>query len=210
MLLSAELPLLVTALEGLLGGDPSDGIPARELTDIDLILVRRLIRTAVETLSGIWFDHAEVRLTLADVSTLAETIQVAPGSEPTLALTMEARLHRISSTVALLVPYAAIAPAAAAFSQRDEDTREHDDASRSAVRDSVERVDLTLRAEVADTLMTLEQLLHLQPGDVVRLDGDAGDEITLFADRTPVHHGRAGRSGGRRAVQVTRHAEVEA
>jgi flagellar motor switch protein FliM len=27
--------------------------------------------------------------------------------------------------------------------------------------------------------------------------------VTLFADRTPVHRGRAGRSGTRRAVQVT-------
>jgi flagellar motor switch protein FliM len=77
-----------------------------------------------------------------------------------------------------------------------------DERARAAVRQGVERVDITLRAEVADTTMTLEDVLALRPGDVVRLDADAGDEVTICADRTPVHRARAGRHDRRRAVQV--------
>ncbi|WP_354699805.1 Flagellar motor switch protein FliM [Paraconexibacter sp. AEG42_29] len=208
MLLSAELPLMVTAVEGLLGGDTSGAVKDRPLTDIDLILVRRLARTLVETLSGIWFDLAEITLSLADVGTLAERVQVAAGSEPTLMLTMEARLHKGSGTMALLVPYAAIAPAAAAFSQREEDAGHHDPEAVRAVRAGLERVDVTVRAEVADTHLTLEQILSLAPGDLIRLDAPSDSPVTLYADRTPVHEARAGRWGTRRAVQITGPVEV--
>lgn len=209
MLFSTELPLVVTALEGLTGGNAEDSVRDRELTDIDLLLVRRLVRTLVETLSGIWFDQAEVTLSLADVTTLPERVQVAAGSEPTLALTMEARLHKVSSTCALLIPYAAVAPAAAAFSQRDEEIVHRDPHSTAAVRSGLERVDITLRAEIAETTLTLEDVLALRPGDTLQLNGGADGAVTMYADRTPVHRARAGRHERRRAVQILGPVEVE-
>lgn len=209
MLLTGQLPLLCTALEGLLGGDAGEVVKERALSDIDLILVRRLTRTLVEMLSGLWFDQAEVTLELTDVSALAETVQIAAGAEPTLALTMEARLHRASDVMTLLIPYAAIQPSSAAFSQREEDGPNTDPRSAAAVREGLQRVDVTLRTEVADTVLTLEEVLALRPGDEIRLDGAADGKVTVFADRTPVHHGRAGRSGTHRAVQITDRVEAE-
>jgi flagellar motor switch protein FliM len=208
MLLSAERRLLVVALERLLGGRPETVRADRELTDIDLMLVRRLMSTIVEALSAVWFDISEVALRIGAIDTAAEMVQVAGGSEPTLALTMELRLEGQSSTMTLLVPYTAIAPVASHFSRHDEEEVRRDARSVAAVQHGLSLVDVTLRAEVADTTLSLEEVVALRPGDVVRLDADADADVTLFADRTPVHRGRAGRSGTRRAVQVTTPVEV--
>jgi flagellar motor switch protein FliM len=208
MLLSTERRLLVYALERLLGGRPETVRADRDLTDIDLMLVRRLMGTLVECLSVVWFDISEVALRIGAVDTAAEMVQVAGGSEPTLALTMEVRLEGQSSTMSLLVPYAAIAPVASHFSRHDEEEVRRDARSVAAVQQGLSLVDVTLRAEVADTTLTLEEVVALRPGDVVRLAADGDAEVTLYADRTPVHRGRAGRSGTRRAVQVTSAVEV--
>ena len=40
-------------------------------------------------------------------------------------------------------------------------------------------------------------------------DANADAEVTLFADRTPVHRARGGRSGKHRAVQITGPVEIE-
>jgi flagellar motor switch protein FliM len=208
MLLTAELPLICVALERLLGGRPETANRERALTDIDLMLVRRFTSTIVESLSSVWFDISEVRLSIDTVETQSEMVQVAAGSEPTLALTMEARLEGLSSTMTLLVPYAAIAPVASAFSRRDDELTHRDPLSVAAVHEGLSLVDVTLRAEVADTTLSLEQILALKPGDVVTLDAAAENaEATLFADRTPVHRARAGRSGKHRAVQITAPAD---
>lgn len=203
MLLAAELPVVLVALERMLGGRPETASRERELTEIDLLVVQRLFATIVETLSAVWFDVSETTLTTGSVDTQVEAVQVASGSEPTLALTLEARLEGLSSTMTLLVPYAAIAPVATAFSRHDEEAPPRDERTAAAVHHGLSLVDVTLRAEVADTALTLAEVVALQPGDVLRLDAQADAEITLFADRTPVHRARAGRSGTRRAVQIT-------
>ena len=66
-----------------------------------------------------------------------------------------------------------------------------------------------MRAEVADTYLSLDEILRLKPGDVIKLDAGADTEITLFADRTPVHRARGGRSGKHRAVQILGPVEIQ-
>jgi flagellar motor switch protein FliM len=60
-----------------------------------------------------------------------------------------------------------------------------------------------VRAEVAAVEMPIEQVLALREGDVLRLNAPAEAGVTLYADKVPVQQGKPGRSGSRRAVQVT-------
>lgn len=203
MLISAELPIVLVALEQLLGGVASETPPTRELTDIDVLVFERLMTTLVSALSQVWFDISQTTLAISSLETQAETVQVTAGSEPTLALALEARLDRAASTMSLLIPYAAIAPVAGAFSRHDEEVVAHDPRAAAAVNRELAHVDVTVRAEVAETHLSLEDVLALSAGDVLRLDGDAAGEVVLHADRTPVHHARAGRNGTRRAIQIT-------
>jgi flagellar motor switch protein FliM len=203
MLMSAELSFVLCALEALLGAAPDHAPKERRLTEIDWALSRRLFQTMLGQLSLIWHDVADVELALGTLEGTTENAQVAPFSEPTLSLTVEARIARTSSTLSLLVPYCAIAPVAAAFSQRDGagPTTDGEDAGE-AVDAALRGVEITMRAEVSDTRMTIEDVLGLKAGDVLRLDGQAANGITLCADQVPVHRARPGRSGLKRAAQV--------
>ena len=203
IVLSAEHPLLLGSLEALLGGSAERAPKERKLTDIDMVLVRRIFDALTEALSGVFAENTGVSLGLKGVDGAGEIVWLEQPSEPTLALTMEARLGRTSTVMVLLLPYTAVEPILARFTGRD-DQHDHlrDPLSTGAVRAGVARVDVTVRAEVADRRMAIRDVLALQPGDVVKLDGAAGSEVTLFAEDVAIHAARPGRSGSRRAVQV--------
>ncbi|HEV3001939.1 MAG TPA: FliM/FliN family flagellar motor switch protein [Solirubrobacteraceae bacterium] len=202
VVLSAETPLLLGALESLLGGTPERAPRDRKLTDIDLLLIRRVFETLVEALSSVLADHAGITLTVAAIDAAGETTYLEQPSEPTLTLTMEARLGRTSTVMVLLLPYHAVEPVLGRFSGRDDSGEATDPLVAGAVRAGVARVDVTVRAEVADRVMPVHEVLALKPGDVVKLGAAAGSHVTLFAEDVPVHTARPGRSGNRRAVQV--------
>jgi flagellar motor switch protein FliM len=204
MLLTAEMNLVMTAIDLLLGGaGESSAQRERRLTDIDWALARHFLERLLAQLSIVWSDITEVELGVSALDMHLETAQTAPVSEPTLALTMEARMDGDSATLALLMPYSAIAPVAHKFSSRDNVAGDEDAGRGAAVRQAVGRVEMTVRAEVASVELPIEELLALGPGDVVRLDGRAADGVTLYAGAVPVQRARPGRSGGRRAVQIT-------
>jgi flagellar motor switch protein FliM len=202
VVLSAENAMLTGALEALLGGSPERAPRDRKLTDIDLLLIRRVFETLVEALSSVFSDHAGIDLKVTDVDPAGETTYLEQPSEPTLALTMEARLGRASTVMVLLLPYHAVEPVLGRFSGRDDGADAPDPLTIDAVRAGVARVDVTVRAEVADRIMPVHDVLALKPGDVVKLGGAAGSQVTLFAEDVPIHSARPGRNGSRRAVQV--------
>ena len=202
VVLSAENALLIGALEALLGGSPDRAPRDRKLTDIDLLLIRRVFETLVEALSSVFADHAGVQLNVTDVDPAGETTYLEQPSEPTLALTMEARLGRTSTVMVLLLPYHAVEPVLGRFSGRDDAADVPDPLTVDAVRAGVARVDVTVRAEVADRVMPVHEVLQLKPGDVVKLGAAAGSHVTLYAEDVAVHTARPGRNGNRRAVQV--------
>jgi flagellar motor switch protein FliM len=202
LILSAEPGLVLAAIELLLGGSEVSEQRERRLSDIDMALARHFFERMLAQLSVIWNDMVGLELNVAQLETHLETAQMVPVSEPTMTFTMEARFNGISSTVVMLLPWSAIAPVAGRFGAR-EDAPDRGEAEIRRVRRAVGSVDMTVRAEVASVELPIEQVLALQPGDVLRLDAPADAGVTLFADKVPVHRAKPGRSGSRRAVQIT-------
>ncbi len=201
LMLSCEPGFLLRAIELLLGGGDVAEVRERRLTDIDLALARHLCDRLVGQLSLIWTDMAEIELGVVGLEAHMETAQMVPVSEPTLTLTMEARLDGISSTVALLLPWSAIAPVAERFGAHDE-APDRGEQEIQRVRRALGGVDVTVRAEVAAVELPIEDVLALRPGDVLRLAAPAEAGVTLYADQVPVQRAKPGRSGSRRAVQI--------
>jgi flagellar motor switch protein FliM len=201
LMLACEQGLVLGAIELLLGGGEPGDVRERRLTDIDFALARHFCDRLVAQLSVIWTDMAELELGVVGIEQHLETAGMIPVSEPTLTFTVEARLNGVSSTVAFLLPWSAIAPVAERFAARDDaPDRGADEIDR--VRRAVGGVDMTVRAEVASIELPIEQVLALKPGDVLSLEAPAEGGVTLFADKVPVHRAKPGRSGSRRAVQI--------
>ena len=207
MLLSAELPLLLSLIERLLGGTLRRRVPVRKLSEVDRALASHVFERLLDQLSATWQDLADVTLTLGDLETQSGTVQLAPLSEPTLCLSLEARLERESSTLMLLVPHRAVEAIVDRLSVDAYGDDEPTAGSGDRIRTALAPVEVQLRAEVAATTLSADEVLGLRSGDVLRFGRRAQDGVTVFADETPVYRAKPGRSGRRRAVEVLERLE---
>ncbi len=202
MLLTAELPLVLLTIEHLLGGAPERPPKARKLSEIDWALTKRLFETLTQHLSFVWQDLAGLELAPRDVDTHMEGLQITAVSDPTLTLTFEARVDGHSSTLALLVPWSAIDAVADELAGRETRSEAADPGVTAAVRRAVSAADVVLRAEVAHVELAVDEVLALEPGDLVRLGAPAAEGVAIYAEDVRIHRAQPGRSGTRRAVQV--------
>jgi flagellar motor switch protein FliM len=202
VLLTAELALLLGLLERLLGGQGLDRPAERALTDVDRALTKRIFQTLLDELSISFNDVAELQFGLVDLETERAPAQLAPLSEPTLAMTFEVKFGRASSTMVLLIPHRAIEPVLRA-PEVTPGAAEITAGTAAAVGDALGEVVVQLRAEVGSVDMSLERVLALRPGDVLRLDGAAEEgAVTLYADAVALQRCKLGRNGRHRAVGI--------
>ncbi|HET6170991.1 MAG TPA: FliM/FliN family flagellar motor switch protein [Gaiellales bacterium] len=204
LLLGIERAAAMGMSERLLGGGFSSAPLERDLTEIELTLARRLVSTMLGQLSRIWEELMGTTLSLLVLETQVANIQLVPSSEPTLVVTSEIRLDQHASTLTLLVPHRSIEadlPKLTAGVYGESPDALADPQAGEAVSAALRGVTVEVRAEVGSSVLTIDEVLSLRPGDLVRL-GPCANGGTLFAGSVPIHRTKPGRSGARRAIEI--------
>jgi flagellar motor switch protein FliM len=203
MLMSVERPLVLQALECLLGGEAAQAPAERHLTEIDWVLTRGLLDAIVHQLSVAWAELGGPELARGEVDTEGDAGVLTPIGEPTLSVTLEVKIDGLSSAVSLLIPWEAIEPITERIRGAGNEPSSVDPRSADALRRGVAGANVLLRVEVGSAQMPIERMLELTPGALLALEDSAEDGVLLFAEGVSLGRGRPGRSGARRAVKLT-------
>jgi flagellar motor switch protein FliM len=198
LVIAVEQPLVLEAVDRLLGGDGRSEIVDRPLTEVDRLIARRFFNTLTYCLAQAWKELCGEEPELQRIMLYEQAADVCAIEEPTLVLTLEVKLDRVSTVMAILVPFNSIG----ALLARIHSAPAPDPSSGTALAANLSGISIDLRAEVGDTHLTADQVLALKPGDVIALDTDVKGTVRLYADTVPLTTARPGRNGRRRAVQI--------
>jgi flagellar motor switch protein FliM len=203
VLLGVDSAFMLTGIESLLSGAPDEPVADRRLSEIDLALARRLFEDMLGQLAVVWRDLTGTELELLGIDSQLETAGVAPVSEPTLELAIQAKMLGHDYAMTLLLPHRAIAPIEERILGRRGDGEEAPDPITGLrLREAMAGIEVPLRAEIAGPETPASAVLGLAPGATLRLGGRVGEGLSLCVDGVRVLRAKPGRSGSRRAVQV--------
>lgn len=202
MLMSVELPMVLQAIECLLGGEAAHAPAARHLTEIDWMLARGMLDTIVERLSVAWDEIGGPELKRGKVDTEGDAGVLTPIGEPTLSVTLELKIDGLASLISLLIPWGAIEPITQRLRAGGGEPTVADLRGADALRRGLAGAHVLLRAEVGSVQMPIERMLEITPGVLLQLEDKAEDGVLLFAEGVSLGRGRPGRSGARRAVKL--------
>ncbi len=210
MLLSVEQPLLLQAVECVLGGQAASAPERRHLTDLDWMLARGLLAGLLAELSSVWCELGGPPLTCGQLDLDADAGVTMPANEPTFSIALASAIEGRRASMSLLIPWSAIEPVAERIRGGEGAFDEADPHDPHALRRGLARARVLLRSEVGSAQMPIERMLELVPGALVQLHGRAEQGVSLFAEGVLLGRGRPGRSGARRAVKLETISEVPA
>ena len=202
ILVGIELSFVLRMVDRMLGGNGESKGERTELTEIETAIARRIFRTLITPLSIVWEELLGLTLRLRDIEAKLININLAPASEPTLTMTVEASHEGHSATISMTIPYRAIETSIDRLSSSTYGDGAVDPAVRQRVEIAVSAAEIDLRVEAAAVSMLLDEVLAIKVGDIIKLDTDAASGVTVFAGSVPVHRARPGRSGSKRAVEI--------
>lgn len=203
MLLSFDLPLMLRCLDCLLGGSVAETIESRKLSEIDWAIAHRLLDSIVLQLSLVWRDLGGLQLSVRDLDLEGDAGVLVPISEPTFAVTFAIEIAGLASNFSLLLPWSAIEPVAEEILSDGHPSQQANPSEASAMQRGLAAAKVELRAEIGAVDMPVEQVLMLEPSQLLRLDARAEHGVSLLAENVPLAFGLPGRSGVRRAIKLT-------
>ena len=199
--------LAMVMMDRLLGGRGSAGDPKHELTDIELALVRNLVRTVLDSMREAWLNLQEVEPNIEDVANSPTLVQVAAPSDIVVIVLLEVQIGQQLGTISLCLPHLVLEPLMHRLSAQVwvTSSRRHTNTpeARASIEDNLKRATVKVSAELGSTSLTVEELVRLQEGDVLLLDPGSVRSARLKVVDQYKFRGVPGLVGGRLAVQVT-------
>ena len=207
-------PLIIyPIIDRLLGGSNSElFVPQRPLTMIEQRLVARITERALNSLTEIWNDLVEVNFKIAEVESNPHLVQIVAPNEIVVVLGFEIKMGGRAGTMSLCIPFNVIEPVMSKLLSQGWLAYQR----QSAVEDKSEDIArglgatrVTVVAYLAETTITLGELLTLQPDDIIQTAKPANGEIILQVEGENKFAGKIGQHKDNLAAKITRMAEVE-
>lgn len=191
--------------EAVLGGGAdaaADRVAGRAPTGLDRCVLERLVDTLLDDLNAAFQPVGDPDFQLDRIEGEPRRAAIDRPSNAALLVELElARNGRPAGGIALLLPYALLEPVRGRLTGFFAGERFGRDARwQRHLRDRLPRARTRVSAVAGVARVALGTALAWRPGDLVVLDTPAGGDVTLVAGGSPVAAGRAGQSGGRRAV----------
>jgi flagellar motor switch protein FliM len=168
----------------LLGGGSSGGGLSRSFTEIELVLLERIIRQFIGLVSEAWEKVIPVRVALERIETSAQFAQIVALGETVAIITLDVKLGDAQGLINFCLPHLAIEPIGkqlntkVLFQSGVEMSRSMPQVAED-IRQRIRSTPLTVTAVFKDTPASVREVLSLQEGDVLRLDHRVGDALTL-------------------------------
>ncbi len=196
-------------VERLLGSPQETEVVQRPLTDIEAAVIQTVFERILAGIEEDWRGVRKLEARLSSIETSPFFTQFAPPSEMMMTAGFLVEMGKHQGRINIAWPCIMLEPVLPELSVQHWMGRSHPGnagdrvgVDRSMLEGHLEGVALPVVAYLGHGRVTVRDLLELEEGDIIRLDGKVDQPIDVrVADKT-VFSGRVGRVGRRMSVQV--------
>ncbi len=200
--------ILYPIIDRLLGGANDEVfIPQRPLTLIETRLIQRILNRGMTSLKEAWETVRKIEFKLRDMESNPHIVQIVPPNEVVIVVGFELKLGARAGTMGLCIPFTVIEGLMEEITEQSwSQAGRHrgDDQWGSLIADRLADAPLELRALLAETTITVEDLHELEVGDVIVTEKHASSPVSVYVGDRAKFLGEIGRIKGHRAVRIQR------
>jgi len=178
----------------------------RDLTDIEIGVLKNLNGKMLENVSIVWSDIFELKTNIQATETNPQLNQVISPNETVVVITFSTTINKNPGMINICLPFMHLEPVLSKLTARHWFSSMAEgkvDILKEVIRTNLNKVSVELTALAGQSTITVRDFLSLQVGDVITLDNVVGEDMLLMVENSPKFKVQPGIVGNHMAVQVT-------
>jgi flagellar motor switch protein FliM len=188
--LEMSLDLAFPLIDRLLGGPGQAPDSSRKMTEIEKNVIQGVVRLITAEFQEAWKPCGEASFHIQGSEIRPQLLQTTAPADVVIVFAFDVKIGEMRGTVNLCVPFSTLEPISGKFEQEAEPHRKADSSDFAKLARNLLKIPLEISSELPRTYVTLDDLLRLTAGDIIKLDPKVDDLIELCV-------------GGRAAFQAT-------
>lgn len=214
LILELDFATASRLVDRMLGGAGEERPPftANTITEIELLLLRELGNGLFRELASAWEQVIQLQPQPCEVVLSGQQIQGLMPSEIVLLVQHQLRLFESEGTFTVVLPSSTLEPVLPRLNARVLFANPRRGTSPQVIADltaQLEEVTLHVSVELGRARLTVRDLLALEVGDILVLDQDVAQPLTVFVENQPCFYAFPGLRGRSLAVRIAGTTEEE-
>ncbi len=186
----------------LFGGEGKVLKKARELTEIELSVMKRVNSKILENLSYVWKDITPITPEIQGLDANPQFSQMVASNETVALLTFSTDIAGNQGFINICFPYITLEKVLTRLSAQywfsgKSKTRERSPQDEERVSKKLKEAEVEIVALLGKTVITVQDFLNFEEGDVIQLDRKIDEPIDLYMDKELVFRAGLGTMGNR-------------
>jgi flagellar motor switch protein FliM len=188
------------------GGRFHTKIEGREFTQTEQRIIQILLRQAFKDLQEAWAPVLSLEYEFLNAEVNPQFANIVSPTEIVVVCSFHVEMNGGGGDLHITMPYSMLEPIRDLLDAGIQSERlEVDERWLSTMREEVEGMDVEASVELAETELTLREVMNLAPGDIIPVD--LPEQVTMRAEGVPVLRGQYGTREGRWAIKISEFVE---
>ncbi|MBQ9120671.1 MAG: flagellar motor switch protein FliM [Lachnospiraceae bacterium] len=195
-----------TAVDRMLGGE---GVPlekSRDFTEIELVIIERIFTVITNLLAEPWANVVKITPRLTRIETNSQFAQIISPSDMAAIVTMNVKIGTVEGMMNVCIPYNCLETVIDKLntkfwysSMQTMDDKNYQDVIEVAIA----KARIPIRAVLGKSTISLNDLLNMQKGDIIKLNSKVEDELNIYVGNIKKFTALPGSSSDSYAVKIS-------
>ena len=193
-------------VDRMLGGEGEPLEKTREFSEIELLIIERILTVCVNLLHEPWENVVEIHPRLERIETNSQFAQIISPSEMIAIVTINIKIGDVEGLMNVCLPYLTLEDIMDKLNTKywystmqDKDEQQYVD----AIETLISKAPIPMKAVLGNSTISVSDFSGLQVGDIIRLDTKVNQELDVFVGNIKKFTALPGSSGDKYAVRIT-------
>ncbi len=207
MVIQISNPITFTMLDRLLGGNGNFVDVSRDFTEIETSLMQDIVEKITFYSKEAWCSFIDINPVLHNLETNSRMLQSIAPDDIVIIVALEVVINDVKNTISICLPAIDLEQMMIKYGERsikssrkNDILREHE--RKEQILSEIKNSNLDLTAVLCETTVDLQEVLYLQPGDIIPLNTKINNNIKIKVGNTFWFDGKLGALGTSKAVKL--------
>lgn len=193
-------------VDRMLGGQGESIDKVREFSEIELLIIERIMVVCVNLLVEPWENVVEIHPHLERIETNSQYAQIISPSEMIAIVTINVKIGNVEGLMNICLPFLTLEDVIDKLNTKywfSNMTRLDDTDYSGTIENLIQKAQIPVKAVLGNSTISVSDFATLQKGDIIRLNRNVEDELDVYVGNIRKFTALPGESGDKYAVRVT-------
>ncbi len=193
-------------VDRMLGGSGAPLEKSREFSEIELVIIERIFTVITNLLSEPWSNVVKLEPRLVRIETNSQFAQIISPSDMASIITINIKIGGIEGMMNICLPYSCLEPVIDKLNTKYwySTMQVNDDSNyQDIIEVAIAKARIPIRAVLGRSTISLNDLMNIQKGDIIKLDSKIEDELDVYVGNIKKFTALPGSSSDSYAVKIS-------